>query len=169
MIIKIVLFFGCAVHGAALPIEPQSQSWMSTVWDILERMINTESNVKRLGEEMKRSQDDVTLALDELKSVNAEIKRTQDNVNAGLQELKNWNAEIQRARDDVTLEMKEIQKSVENRFTTLETELTEYVNKTGKIYKLTHVVTNVFLYAQLQTISTMYTCTLCSFEFNYSF
>jgi len=41
--------------------------------------------------------------------------------------------------------MKEIQKSVENRFTTLGTELTEYVNKTGKIYKLTHVVTNVFV------------------------
>jgi len=94
---------------------------------------------------MKRSQDDVTLTLEELKSVNAEIKRAQDNVNAGLLELKNWNAEIQRARNDVTSGLKEIQKSVENRFTTLGTELTEYVNKTGKIYKLTYVVTNVFV------------------------
>jgi len=151
MMIKIVLFFGCAMLGAALPIEPQSQSWISTVWEILERMINTESNVKHLGEEMKRSQDDVTSALGELKSVNAEIKRTQDNVNAGLQELKNWNAEIQRARDDVTSGMQEMQKSVENRFTALEKELTEYVNKLGKIYKLIYFVTNVFLYAQFHT------------------
>ena len=142
---KIALLFGCVWLTGALVIEPQSQSWMSTVWEILERMINTESTVKRLGEEMKRSQDDVTSALEELKSVNAEIKRAQDNVNAGLLELKNWIAEIQRARNDVTSGMKEIQKSVENRFTTLGTELTEYVNKTGKIYKLTHVVTNVFV------------------------
>ena len=142
---KILLLLGCAGLGAALPIEPQSQSWMSTVWEILERMINTESNVKRMGEETKRSHDDVTSALEELKSVNAEVKRAQDNVNAALQELKNWNAEIQRARDDVASGLKEVQKSVENRFTTLETELTEYVNKTGKIYKLTHLVTNVFV------------------------
>jgi len=99
---KIALLFGCVWLTGALVIEPQSQSWMSTVWEILERMINTESTVKRLGEEMKRSQDDVTSALEELKSVNAEIKRAQDNVNAGLLELKNWNAEIQRARNDVT-------------------------------------------------------------------
>jgi len=129
------MFFvlGCVCLVVALPIEPQSQSWISTVWEILERMINTESNVKRMGEEMKRSQDDVTSILEELKNVQVEIKRAQDNVTSGLEELKRRDAEIKSARDDVTSSLKEMQSSIENRFTTMKSELTHYITKTGNI------------------------------------
>jgi len=46
---KLFFILGCVWVSGTLAFEPQSHSWISTVWEILERMILTENSVKKYG------------------------------------------------------------------------------------------------------------------------
>jgi len=112
---KIFFFLGCVWVNGTLAFEPPSHSWISTVWEILERMILTENSVKGMGENITRSKEDIASILEELRSVNADIQRARDEVASGLKEIK------------------VIRDSIDDRFNVLKHDLTKHLNNTGKL------------------------------------
>ena len=94
----LVLVVVCAAH----PGEPQSQ-WLSTLFELVERLVGTEQTVKATDVKVNSLTDAVSAGIDRLNGVDEKLTKLQtleDAISANLIKMVLLEEELKKARED---------------------------------------------------------------------